>query len=65
MRFLCLYDTIRSFVQIFCRHLYVFLTVRKENEEMVNAISREEGSEHNNSTVKGAALGSSSMPPSL
>ncbi|XP_033610483.1 uncharacterized protein LOC111872198 isoform X2 [Cryptotermes secundus] len=38
--------------------------VRKENEEMVNAISREEGNEYNN-TAKGVTVGSSPMPLSL
>jgi hypothetical protein len=42
----------------------MFLTVRKETEEMVNAINREEGSEHND-TATGFAAGSSPMPLGL
>jgi hypothetical protein len=51
-------------VKIFCKFLYVFLTVRKENEEMVNAINREEGNEQNN-TAKVVTVDSSPMPLSL
>jgi hypothetical protein len=42
----------------------MFLTVRKETEEMVNAINREEGNEHND-TATGFAAGSSPMPLGL
>jgi hypothetical protein len=39
----------------------MFLAVRKETEEMVNAINREEGSAHND-TATGFAAGSRPMP---
>jgi len=39
----------------------MFLAVRKETEEMVNAINRVEGSEHND-TATGFAAGSSPTP---
>jgi hypothetical protein len=42
----------------------MFLTVRKETEEMVNAINREEGGEYND-TATGVAMGSSPMPLGL
>jgi hypothetical protein len=62
--FVLVYGMILLSVQIFYKCLYIFLSVRKENEEMVNAISREEGNEHNN-TAKGFTVGSSPMPLSL